>query len=135
MVGYLLAGSVSILLPEHVLDHYFDSSSILALASLPNSLPLLMEQPRDFKNLPDIYTLRLSPENEEENQPYDYFGEELQAAYLAGQTLQYMRSFDEPQESYFQDLNSQIMAHLGDMFEKAPGSWRPFCSAIAILLM
>jgi len=94
-----------------------------------------MAQPRGFEDLPDIYTSRSPPENEEGNPPYDYFGEELQAAYLAGQTLQYVKSVDEPQESYFEDLNSQIMARLGGMFEKAPGSWRPFCNAIAILLM
>lgn len=93
-----------------------------------------MEQPRGFEDLPDIHTLRPS-ENEEGKQPYDYFSEELQAAYLAGQTLQYMKSLEEHQESYFEDLNNHIMARLGDMFEKAPGSWRPFCSAIAILLM
>jgi hypothetical protein len=94
-----------------------------------------MEQPRDVEDLPDIHTLRSSPENEEEKQTHDYFSEELQAAYLAGQTLEYMKSLDEYQESYFEDLNSHIMARLGDMFEKAPGSWRPFCSAIAILLV
>lgn len=94
-----------------------------------------MEQPRNFEDLPSIHTLRPYSENEEENQPYDYFSEELQAAYLAGQTLLYMKSLDEPQESSFEDLSSQIIARLGDMFERAPGSWRPFCSAIAILLV
>ncbi|QGA17292.1 hypothetical protein EYB26_004963 [Talaromyces marneffei] len=108
---------------------------ILALASLPNHLPLLMEQPRDFEDLPDIHILRPSPEYEGDNQPYEYFKEELQAAYLTGKTLYYMSPLHESSESELEKLNGEIITRLGDMFAKAPGSWRPFCSAIAILLV
>jgi hypothetical protein len=94
-----------------------------------------MEQPRHFEDLSDIQCFRISPDNEEENRPYDYFNEEIQAAYLAGQTIHYMNTSNGSSGFDFEDLNGQIMAHLGDMFERAPGSWRPFCSAIAILLV
>lgn len=94
-----------------------------------------MEQPRDFEDLPDIHILRPSPEYEGDNQPYEYFKEELQAAYLTGKTLYYMSPLHESSESELEKLNGEIITRLGDMFAKAPGSWRPFCSAIAILLV
>ncbi|EED18773.1 hypothetical protein TSTA_124920 [Talaromyces stipitatus ATCC 10500] len=106
---------------------------VLALASLPNNLPLLMEQPRNYGDLPDMQCFRVSSESAE-NGPYDYFYGEIQAAYLAGQTLQYIKCPNYFEDTYFEDNNTQLMANLGSMFEKAPGSWRPFCSAIALLL-
>lgn len=112
----------------------FDRHRILALASLPDCLPLLVAQPQGYEDLPDVHALRPS-KSEAENQPYDYFIEEIRAAYLGGHTVQYIKHLDEPQKLCFEDLNNKIMARLRDMFEKARGSWRPFCSVIALLLV
>lgn len=94
-----------------------------------------MEQPQDFEQHQSIQGLRPPSNNEAEDQPYDYFTEELHAAYLAGRVISCITTPNGSSESDLETLNSQIMTQLRNMFERAPGSWRPFCSAIAILLV
>lgn len=69
----------------------------------------------------------------------DYFCREVQAAYLAGEALEYTRDSDsgdkEGCDSDLDRIAMQLMTLLNTLFENASGSWRPYCGAIATVIM
>lgn len=67
----------------------------------------------------------------------DYFCRELQAAYIAGQVMEYNRyhNDEEKHELDWNELMTQLTRLLNTLFAQAPGSWRPSCGAIAMVIM
>jgi hypothetical protein len=64
----------------------------------------------------------------------DYFCRELQAAYIAGQVMEYYND-DQKHVLDWNEPMTRLTRLLNTLFAQAPGSWRPSCGAIAMVIM
>lgn len=100
--------------------------------------PLIMERPAWSAELPnDASPNKAVIRMQDIDAPQcEYFCRELQAAYLAGQVLEYSHFDDEEKHGIDRDeLMAQLTRLLNTLFTKASGSWRPSCGAIAMVIV
>lgn len=111
--------------------------SLLAWASFPNNLPMLVEQPHSLSELTANLVSNASQhyENQVEVEPYEYFCGEIEASYLAGRALYYLNNPGEFRNLQFEEINSQLTSLLSVFFDKASGSWKPLCGSMAIVVL
>ncbi|KAH8697957.1 hypothetical protein BGW36DRAFT_177284 [Talaromyces proteolyticus] len=102
------------------------------------SYPLIIEQPPWWSELPSEGSLTAAPIRITDigTCHCEYFCREIQAAYLAAQTLEYRSDHDRKEgfEPDLSKLSTQLTTLLNVLFETAPGSWRPSCGAIAMII-
>jgi hypothetical protein len=70
-----------------------------------------------------------------DGQECEYFCRELQAAYLAGQVMEHNRHGNDEEKQDWNELMARLTRLLNTLFAQAPGSWRPSCGAIAMVIM
>lgn len=101
--------------------------------------PLIMEQPAWSAGLPseDSPNKVLVRMQDIDTQECEYFCRELQAAYLAGQVMEYNRHDNDDKKNGldWNELMARLTRLLNTLFAQAPGSWRPSCGAIAMAIM
>lgn len=101
--------------------------------------PLIMEQPAwsaalPNEDSPNKVMVRMQDIGAQE---CEYFCRELQAAYLACQVIEYNRHYkdEEKRGLDWNELMARLTRLLNTLFAQAPGSWRPSCGAIAMVIM